>query len=364
MGRREVRSLMPRPAFVACLSLILAAGVGGVLIFAAEIGGPSQRTTITSALAAPTATSIIGANDVIGAAARDLLTRPIATPEPESEAVAAPVEVPADDSAVLNALTLGENELVGSNGSILRLPSVTSLTELDAVLDMFLASREGYTGVAVYEPGRGAVFGFNDDVAFPLASVVKLHIMLAYLSAVGEDIEVNGDELLYLEAMISYSDNYAAEVIWQALGGFDSVQWMLNSSGLPEALPGLGGEWGTVGDSPANVSRLLGRLVAGDVLSLRNTGIALGLLDLVESGQRWGITAGLSEEDTHVYMKDGWYPGEEGWRVNSAGVVVPVDGRAPYVLVIFSDGAGTYDHGLETVEWVAALINAFMARRG
>jgi hypothetical protein len=106
----------------------------------------------------------------------------------------------------------------------------------------------------------------------------------------------------------------------------------------------------------------LARLTSGELLSPADTTFATGLLSGVEADQRWGVSAIVQEIDpeANVLVKNGWYPTDEGWRLNSAGQVYPGDGEPPYVLVIFGNGFETYEEGVSIIESIAALANGFM----
>ncbi len=58
-----------------------------------------------------------------------------------------------------------------------------------------------------------------------------------------------------------------------------------------------------------------------------------------------------------VGVKNGWYPGEEGWRVNSVGVVRP-RGGTPYAIAVMTDGRVSWREGIETIEGIAEKVNA------
>jgi hypothetical protein len=115
-------------------------------------------------------------------------------------------------------------------------------------------------------------------------------------------------------------------------------------------------------DSPKNVARLLLELRQGKLLDPDNTALALQLMGTVVESQIWGIAAGL-ENDAHtrLYLKNGWYPEEDGWCVNTAGVIVPP--RNPdYFLVVLSCEQPSFEDGLQIAEKTAAILNESLAR--
>jgi len=239
------------------------------------------------------------------------------------------------------------------------------LDDLDPRLSAFIASRQGVIGVAVVVPGRGVTYSWNGDQPFALASIAKVHIMLALLQAVAsEGRELTEDEGLFLDWMIRISDNESASILWDLLGSGGGVLEHLSAFGLPDLQMPNNWEWGTSTQPARGAAGLFARLLNGDGLDPASRDLALDLLYRVDSSQRWGITAGLDwavEDRPLLFMKDGWYPDdEEGWRVNSAGIIIPLAGE-PYVLVIFTTANESYDYGVETIEGIASLINAALA---
>jgi hypothetical protein len=187
--------------------------------------------------------------------------------------------------------------------------------------------------------------------------------MLTYLDAVAaEERELSPYEAQLLDWMITRSDNASAEVLWALLGS-GRVAAYLKSHGL-EPLPTIedAGVGETTVESPRDLALLFARLHAGELLSPQATKYALGLLGRIDPSQIWGVTAGLVdlESPPRVFMKDGWFPADGGWRINSAGLILPVDGHAPYILVVLADGQPSYQYGVETVATISEMVNGMM----
>ena len=84
------------------------------------------------------------------------------------------------------------------------------------------------------------------------------------------------------------------------------------------------------------------------------------MLDAVVPEQRWGVSAGTDPASgDRVELKNGWYPGEEGWRVNSVGIVRPRAGD-PYAIAIVTGSRVSWQEGIDTIEGIAAPLNAAM----
>ncbi len=63
-----------------------------------------------------------------------------------------------------------------------------------------------------------------------------------------------------------------------------------------------------------------------------------------------------------IGLKNGWYPGDEGWRVSSVGVVRP-KGRSPYAIAIMTDARESWREGIELIEGVAEKVNSALRTR-
>jgi hypothetical protein len=243
--------------------------------------------------------------------------------------------------------------------------SVHSLFELQREVERYLLGSEGYVGVALYSPSAGMIFGREDSHPFPLASLGKVQIMLTYMDlARRQKIPLTADEVRLLEDMITVSDNDAAEELWYRMGGGEAMRAYLAAHGLATDTVNPDALWGDDrGDTAREQAKLFALLWAGQLLGPEDTDRAISLLARVQPYQKWGISAGLDWKSTarpQVYLKNGWYPGVEGWRVNSAGLIKPAGAAEPYVLVILADSQPTFEYGLETVETVAKLVNGFM----
>jgi hypothetical protein len=241
--------------------------------------------------------------------------------------------------------------------------AIATINDLQREIEAFVEGSAGRVSLSLMTPAGDVVLGVNHDVPMPLASVAKLDLLFAYLS----NLEREGrawreDEADLLDALITYSDNGSADYLWQVVGAEEAMQRYFEQAGLGMASAGPDGLWGDTLDSATDTALLLARLQEGSLLGPESTTYAFDLLRAVFDGQRWGVSAGLDLGETHadaVFLKNGWYPADEGWRVNSAGIVRP--GRGPaYVLVVLTDAQPSMEYGIETIETVARLANQFM----
>lgn len=231
---------------------------------------------------------------------------------------------------------------------------------------------EARIGVALRWSNGETLFMRNAREPFPLASVAKVYMLVAYLDRLQREHRgPDEDEVEILSSMIDVSDNDSAEEIWASLGGIEGMQQYLSRIGmepLTQAPPaGDGGDddpeaWGDAGQSAAQMSLFLARLWQRELLDREYTQLARWFLGGVVEEQSWGVPTNVAELDpvAKVLFKNGWYPTDDGyWRINSAGIVVPGQGE-PYVLVLFGDGFESWSQGIEAVNTVAAMINGIL----
>jgi beta-lactamase class A len=249
---------------------------------------------------------------------------------------------------------------------------IVALTEqpLDSLtigLDGYLSTREGRIGVAIVVPGRGAIYVDNGDAPFALASVAKAPIMMTLVDQANrEGRALTEDEQALLSDMITESDNDAASVLWDEVGAGEGVASFLASLGIGDFGVDPAEDWGESTASARTMASLLAMLLQPGTLDETQYPLMLDLLSHVDPEQQWGITAGLADESgagLFVGLKNGWYPEDDGWRVNSAGVIIPAGGSGGYALAILTDGQPDMEYGVETIEHIAALVNAALLAR-
>jgi beta-lactamase class A len=213
--------------------------------------------------------------------------------------------------------------------------------------------------VAVVVPSSGFVYVANGDQQVPTASVVKVLIMLTVLErARQEQRPATEEELALLWPMITESDNDATSQLWEDIGGGQAVASYVRSVGVSGFTPDPGASWGVSFVSARALATIVGKLLNGEILDAPSRTLALRMLDGVVTEQRWGVTAGLEASD-QVGLKNGWYPGDEGWRVNSVGIIRPSSG-APYTIAIVTDARPTWREGIDAIESIAEQVNIQM----
>lgn len=235
------------------------------------------------------------------------------------------------------------------------------LSELSADAETFLASRGGKLGVAIVVPDQKTVYTYSGDELSPMASVAKVAIMLTTMNrALQQGRDLTDRELQLLRPMITQSDNEAATILWDDLGGGATVEGYLRSIAITDIIPDQSDAWGASKSSAKAMALLLADIAFGDILNQPMRELAIELLADVIPSQRWGVTAGTSENPppgTVIGVKDGWYPARYAWWVNSAGVLEPGDGRPAYTIAVLTRGQPTLEYGIATIEGVAAPVH-------
>jgi hypothetical protein len=239
-----------------------------------------------------------------------------------------------------------------------------SLTKQLQPVVPFLSSQEGQAGMAVIDSRHHVVLEADSHQPFVLASVAKLYILTAYLNLVAsENRDLTPDEHDILADMIEASDNDSATTLWDRIGKTEGLQHYLASRQLPPIEPATDDDsWGDMRADATSVGALLTGLYEGRLLGPELTAEALHLLSHVIDSQSWGVgVAAQSDDQTppndappQVYLKNGWYPEDNGWVVNTAGVIA--HGAEHYVVVVLSDGQPSFRAGVELVETAAAFV--------
>jgi len=117
--------------------------------------------------------------------------------------------------------------------------SSPELVSLEQQLASLIAGKSGEYGIAALDLRTGKTVSINGDVAFPMASTVKVAVAAAYLTQVDHgrrtlDQTISGRSATsLLEAMLVRSDNVATDMLIRNLGGPKTVQQWIDWHGLP-----------------------------------------------------------------------------------------------------------------------------------
>lgn len=191
-----------------------------------------------------------------------------------------------------------------------------------------------------------------------IASVFKLLLLEGYLLQNQDRGQPPGDGAADgLAAMVENSDNGAADRVYAALGGQTGVIPMLRRLGLSGTALDADGQWGLSTTGAADQLTALTNLVSSQgPLSSASRTYALGLMDDVESDQRWGVGA-AADPGTDVANKNGWLDVDADggrWATNSVGVI-EVDGHQVLLVVLTQHDTDLAD-GIQLVETVSKTV--------
>ena len=240
-------------------------------------------------------------------------------------------------------------------------PAVASspaLMGLERTLSALVAERPGDYGIAALDLRDGSAVSVNGDVAYPMASTVKLAIAGTYLADVDRcrrrltDTIAGRSAASLLEVMIIRSDNQAADQLLAAVGGPAAVQQWLASNGIAgmridRNIAQLLRERGHLFDSkdvatPNAMVSLLYKLDNGPLLTAESRALLFGLMSRCATGTR-RIRA-LLPAGTRVEDKTGTLDGV----TNDVGFITMPDGRR-LAVAIFAKGGRDRQLGIAAV---------------
>jgi hypothetical protein len=235
------------------------------------------------------------------------------------------------------------------------LPTVADapLDEISATAAGFIPGRAPLRGIAVLSPDDGVVWVDNPDEEMETASVIKVAVMTCVMASAEQQGRLVSEwELSLMWPMITQSNNDATDALWSELGGGPGMAACLGALSVAGITPYNGPYWGTSTASARGMATLVSRLAYGDIVNAEHRAAALEMLVSVISSQRWGVPAGAdSSGEEIVGVKDGWYPDDDGWRVNSVGFISPLSPNdVPYAIAVMTNLQTTQEYGIATIE--------------
>jgi beta-lactamase class A len=192
---------------------------------------------------------------------------------------------------------------------------------------------------------RGRTYGFRDAMPHQSASVTKSMLLAGYLDRVGE-ADLDTAEQDRLRAMITYSDNDAADAVYATVGDA-GLQQVADRVGMRDFDPA--GYWSEAWITARDMARFMWALERRS-LAPAHREFALELLAGIVPDQRWGIPAAAGEAWT-VWFKGGWRPSSTGSLVHQAALLR--DGNRRVAIAVLTEGQPSHTYGTETVRGVA-----------
>ena len=217
----------------------------------------------------------------------------------------------------------------------------------------FLARRENVVTASLCDLRTGRVYNFNPGRPLRTASMVKIDILAALLHKY-EKLHKSLSEAQKhtAELMVEHSDNDAATMLFNDLGGPDVLNAFNTSIGMSQTKSEW--DWGATLTTPYDEIALLRTLVLpGAVLTDEDRQYELDLMEHVVGYQRFGVGEGLPAEAL-VGLKNGWFPYDTGWGINTAGYVML--GNTEYLLAIQTGSNPDQRYGRDTVSTLSSLL--------
>lgn len=207
----------------------------------------------------------------------------------------------------------------------------------------------------------------NPDAVFPMASTGKVMVATGVLEKVGRGeidfLSIQSD----LIAMITQSDNNAADRLYAVMGKTAAMQDLEMRYGLSKTSTDSG--WGTTRTTSADQAKLLSQVIGTRESPLPEAQriILRDLMKSVNPQQSWGAGTNIPTGWT-VAVKNGWYQSVSGdlppvglWRVNTVGFVWDQDGVPRWIYTAFSNEWPTQAAGISAWNDFASLITANLA---
>jgi beta-lactamase class A len=209
----------------------------------------------------------------------------------------------------------------------------------------FARRRGGQVSIAVVDT-KGRMRTRQGGRLYPSASVVKAMLLVAELRRLrqqGLSLDPVTQDLL--EAMITYSDNNAADAIYQRVGDPGLVA-IAQSARMRRFT--VAGYWGNAQVTAADLAHFFSRLRRMLPRLHRRTG--LRLLASVIPEQSWGVPRAARGSWT-VYFKGGWRATDSGELVHQAAWLR--DGDRDLAIAVLTDAQPSQLHAIHTVRGIA-----------
>jgi hypothetical protein len=208
----------------------------------------------------------------------------------------------------------------------------------------FAHARTGLVSFATVN-SEGKLRGDDLHRLYPAASTVKAMLLAAELRRIkhaGGGIDSQTDSLL--EAMITQSDNDAADAIYARVGD-QGMFAAAKRAGMADFT--VAGHWGNAQVSAADLALLFGDLDRVLVRKFREYG--KGLLGSVIPSQSWGI-ADVVGDRWAIRFKGGWLPDHA--LAHQAAELRERDGNRELSIAVLTDAQPSFDYAIESVRGV------------
>ena len=242
----------------------------------------------------------------------------------------------------------------------------------------YLSRRLGVITAALYDARTKQIWVYHPRSVQYTASIVKVQIMgTALWEAQAAGVQLPPAEAALMVPMIEKSDNTSATTLLTLVGGPRAVLRFDRAAGMTStaphaAYPAIRGTgtpgwpaWGLTTTTARDQVVLLSRFAYPNrVLTDANRRYGLSLMEHVESGQAWGVSAGVALPGSTIALKNGWLPffatlplaHAGGVQIDSIGWVRG-HGR-DYLLAVLTRDNPTRGYGIDTIQAISRRIYA------
>ena len=224
-----------------------------------------------------------------------------------------------------------------------------SLVGLEQQLSSLVASKSADVGIAALDLNTGEMVSMKGDTPFPMASTVKVAIAALYLSQVDHGQKTLDDTIkgvpvrTWMNKMLIHSDNRAADVLFNDVGGPAAVHHWLVANGvkgvrvdrtIAQLLADKRDLWDRRDSStPTAMVDLLRRIYKAELISPASRDYLLSVMAKCQTGRnrmKWLLPTG-----TAVEHKTGTLNG----LADDAGFITMPDGHRIAVAIFTRGGA-------------------------
>jgi beta-lactamase class A len=209
----------------------------------------------------------------------------------------------------------------------------------------FARRRGGQVSIAVVDT-QGRMRTRQGGRLYPSASVAKAMLLVAELRRLHQQgLSLDPVTVDLLEAMVTYSDNDASDVIYGRFGDPGLVD-VARSARMRRFT--VAGYWGNAQVTAADLAHFFSRLRR--LLPRPHRRTALRLLASVVPEQRWGLPRAARGSWT-AYFKGGWRTTDSGELVHQAGLLS--DGKRELAIAVLTDAQPSTLRAIHTVRGIA-----------
>jgi len=193
--------------------------------------------------------------------------------------------------------------------------SSPDLVSVEQQLSSLVSGSSADVGIAALDLNTGESVSLKGDTPFPMASTVKVAIAALYLSQVDHgqktlDDTIDGQPVRKLMGrMLIYSDNHAADILFNDVGGPTAVHHFLTQNGIQgvhvdrtiaQLLSARRDLWDTRDSStPRGMIELLKSIYKAKIISPQSRDYLLAVMAKCETGKnrmKWLLPAGTPVE--------------------------------------------------------------------